>query len=294
MKPKQTVESFNPAQASKALATQQKNRSVTKAHVAWLSAQMARGEWRLAQPIIFDENDCLIDGQHRLLSVVESGKTIEFHVIRGMDPDSWAVLDTGRIRKGADVLSAEGRSFAPLLAATLRLVWQDELGVLGSSKPEHRPSNEDILDRDREHPEIGRDVVRAVNVGPYARYAAIAFLYWRTFRANKDVAAAFWPGVLTGERLLKKTPPYLLYQLLVQQRTGSRRLNGIELLAYAIKAWNYTLVGSCPAALRWARGAEDFPRINATRPEALVDLREALRAQKDHKARAAREAVAAS
>lgn len=264
----QSVENVTPDTARKWLGTQEKNRKPVAAHVAFLKSVMEREAWGVAQPIIFDSKGHLIDGQHRMLAVIEHGAPVKFAVMRGVEPSLWSALDTGRGRKGSDVLSAEGRTQASLLAATLRLVWQDEIGVLGSAAPEARPTNADILDRDLEHPEIGREVLNAVGVNKYARVAPIAFLYWRTFRANRVVAEAFWSGVLTGEGLKRGTPPYLLHSLLIDQRTGRRRLAAVELLAYAIKAWNAALIEDPPQVLRWARGTEDFPPICATRSEA--------------------------
>lgn len=268
----QSVEAVNPATSQKWLATQRRNRKAVDAHVAYLTAVMNRNEWGVAQPIIFDNSGRLIDGQHRLLAVIQHGKPVKFAVMRGVEPALWAALDTGRSRKGRDVLSANKRPSADLLAATLRLVWQDELQVLGSTAPEARPTNADILDRDAEHPEIGNEVIPAVSTNRYARNAPTAFLYWRTHRANKQVADAFWPGVLTGEQLRRGTAPLLLHRLLIDQKAGARarRLTGPELLAYEIKAWNYALLDEedAPAHLRWSRGVEDFPPICETRAEA--------------------------
>lgn len=288
----QSVETVSPATSQRWLAGQGRNRKPVDAHVAYLAAVMGRGEWGVAQPIIFDTEGNLIDGQHRLLAVIQHAKPVRFAVMRGVDPALWGALDTGRSRKGRDVLSARKRPSADLLAATLRLVWQDELRVLGSTAPEARPTNTDVLDRDAEHPEIGNEVIPAVAVNRYARNAPTAFLYWRTHRANPQVAEAFWPGVLTGEQLRRDTAPFLLHRLLIDQRAGARarRLNGLELLAYEIKAWNYALLDpeDAPAHLRWARGVEDFPPICSTRAQA----EQAVKSSRDQR-RARRSASAA-
>ncbi len=275
----QSVETVSPATSQKWLITQDRNRKAVDAHVAYLAAVMGRNEWGVAQPILFDTDGRLIDGQHRLLAVIQHGKPVKFAVMRGVEPSLWAALDTGRSRRGRDVLSANKRPNAELLAATLRLVWQDEMGCLGSTEPKARPTNADILDRDVEHPEIGNEVIHAVAVNRFARNAPTAFLYWRTHRANKQVAEAFWPGVLTGEQLRRDTSPFLLHRLLIDQRAGARarRLTGTELLAYEVKAWNYALLDpeDAPAHLRWARGVEEFPPICATRAEAAQAVKSA-------------------
>lgn len=280
------VEVITPAKARQYLDNQINNRAIVENHVEWLASLMARGEFVVSQAITFDEKDRLLDGQHRLAAVVRYGKPVTFLVVRGVSSKTFSVMDTGRGRKGHDVLSIRGRTGTRLLAAVLRLVWQDELGFLGSNQPEHRPSNSDLLDRDAEHPEIGDSVIRAISASRYSRCAPIAFLYWRTHRANRTVAEAFWPNVISGENLKRGTPAYLLHSLLIQQRTDGRRMNGRELLAYAIKAWNYALLSEedCPAALRWAAGIEEFPAICATRAEAERFTKNARRSRRERAA----------
>ncbi len=281
-----TSELVTPAKAREWLGTKHVNRSIVRSAVDYIKAQIVRGLWRdTGEPILFDSAGHLIDGQHRLTALAEHGGALTLQIGRGVDPEAFWAIDTGRSRKGSDTLSAMGHSQQELLAAVLRLVVQDDLGVLGSEQAEHRATNEDIALACKEHPEIARDLLRVfrdTDAQP-AKRAAIVFLYWKTHQVNPLVASAFWPGVLSGAGLSRGTPPFLLRKLLTEQRSkGTKRLIGRNLLACAIKAWNYALIGEgmSVSALVYRGGMELFPAIAKTRTDAAAIHKDALRASK--------------
>ena len=89
------VREITPQEASEILATKNtKNRRANKNHVNALALNMKNGTWRFnADPIRFDANDTLIDGQHRLLAAEKSQKTILFKIVRGLDPECIKAID---------------------------------------------------------------------------------------------------------------------------------------------------------------------------------------------------------
>lgn len=90
------------------LKNQSANRNVTPARVADYTKRMQRGEWGIGQPIIFDSSGSLIDGQHRLLAVIKSGTSQVFTVIRGLPPESKALMDMGQSRSVAQIAQISG------------------------------------------------------------------------------------------------------------------------------------------------------------------------------------------
>lgn len=93
-----SVELITPEMAREYLFSQETNRNINDRRVSDYVLRMARGEWKIGQPIIFDENGCLIDGQHRLKAIIKHGKPIEFAVIKGVPSDSKSVIDIGQRR----------------------------------------------------------------------------------------------------------------------------------------------------------------------------------------------------
>lgn len=85
------------------------------------ASDMAEGRWTYTgDPIQFDKDGFLQNGQHRLNAVVKSGKTIPFLIVRGLEPKAQAHMDLGRKRTLGDILHLEGYENALVLAAVAR------------------------------------------------------------------------------------------------------------------------------------------------------------------------------
>lgn len=78
-------------------------RPVRIPHIESLASEMTRGEWDFTgEPIIFDDNGQLIDGQHRLEAILLSGSTLDFVVTRGVSARAYRNIDRGQTRSVAD------------------------------------------------------------------------------------------------------------------------------------------------------------------------------------------------
>ena len=75
------------------------NRKPKLATVAKYARIMTAAQWRLThQGLAISTRIEVIDGQHRLLAVVESGVTIEVLVVRGVSQDAILFIDGGITR----------------------------------------------------------------------------------------------------------------------------------------------------------------------------------------------------
>ncbi len=101
---------ITPTMAAKWLKeSNTKNRRIRKNHVRALSAAMARGEWvKTHEAIAFDTGGEMVDGQHRLHAVVDSGVTIPCLVVTGLSPLVRRQVDGGAPRTIADRLTISG------------------------------------------------------------------------------------------------------------------------------------------------------------------------------------------
>lgn len=85
------------------------NRNVVAFRVSSYASQMTAGSWKLThQGIAFDENGNLVDGQHRLRAVVESGVSVRFWVFRGVSREAMIAIDVGKTRTASDAFSLLG------------------------------------------------------------------------------------------------------------------------------------------------------------------------------------------
>lgn len=114
-----------PELASSWLSSNDKNRSISRPHVLRLAEAMKNGQWSLnGQTISFDDNGRLLDGQHRLSAVVESGVTVQMSVAIGVtDPGAFVTYDTLQLKRGAHhIAEMFGVKSANKAAAAARVI----------------------------------------------------------------------------------------------------------------------------------------------------------------------------
>jgi hypothetical protein len=86
-----------------------KNRTVNSAWVNTLASMMTRGAFQLSpQGIAIDVDGNLIDGQHRLLAIIESGIAVPMRVTFNCEPNTFETLDVGKKRSVRDVAIISG------------------------------------------------------------------------------------------------------------------------------------------------------------------------------------------
>lgn len=86
-----------------------RNRPLSERGARYIKMAMTGGEWkRTGDSLKFSVKGELLDGQHRLAAIADSGMTIEMLCVFGLDDSVFDVLDTGRARSGSDALHVAG------------------------------------------------------------------------------------------------------------------------------------------------------------------------------------------
>lgn len=99
------ISTINPSIASEWLKCNKNNRPVRRKHVNFLAREITEGNWQLnGQAIVIADDEQVLDGQHRLLAIIEAGKSIKTLVVYGIKPEAFRTIDTGAVRTGADAL----------------------------------------------------------------------------------------------------------------------------------------------------------------------------------------------
>lgn len=102
-------QAVTPPMAEKWLEGNTHNRKLYQSVVNRYAADMKAGKWRKThQGIAFDEDGTLIDGQHRLFAIWESGVTVTLMVTWGLPLDSQMAIDDGLKRSVVDVMKISG------------------------------------------------------------------------------------------------------------------------------------------------------------------------------------------
>ena len=255
-----------PELAREWLVLNTRNRNMRQAVVRAYAADMLTGNWEWnGESIKFATDGSLLDGQHRLAAIAESGVTLSILVVRGLDASSQDTVDGGAKRKFSDVLKLRGERNPLLLAAIARRIVLWEAGTRSmDGRAKQTPTNSQMLKVIETDPCI-RDIA-----GPSAQVAThcslpaslIGFAWWLFAQTGPDDCEFFFARLSDGQGLVKGDPIYELRRAAENSRNVRGERSDRYLAAILIKAWNAYRDGSQIALLTFRPGGarpEKFP-----------------------------------
>jgi hypothetical protein len=233
-----------PAMAKEWLGTDYLNRDYQENVASRWAREISAGEWQLnGQPIIFDADGSLLDGQHRLGGVIKADRAVDMLVVRGIDRRARPTIDKGSPRSSADEFAMNGEEDSKALAAGLQAYHNI---IAGTSSGRAKLAQRELDSLLESHPRM-RSSVRFYKhlknktqgiLGP----ATARALHCR-FSELVDVEEAnnFISVILTGIGATPETwegSIRLRLQAAVTSQSRSIRLTGLEKRELVIKAWN--------------------------------------------------------
>ena len=263
-----TWELVTPEIAQKFIESMGPNRRVVQKHVDYLAQAMKNGEWveSAGDPVRFNEQGELIDGQHRLWAIIETGMSFHFNIVRGLPIESMAVLDTGRSRSLRNFLEIAGEHNATILSATLYNLQQYwETGEIAKGWGGRLGTRKAFLIL-QEHPGIRVSVSKVYQVnhvlrGGQGRWATIHYIL---AQIDYEDTEFFFEKLYSGDGLPLNSPILLLRNRLLDARYSSRRaMNQRDFSALAFKAWNLYRTGTTLQQLTFRGGGarpEEYPK----------------------------------
>lgn len=241
------VEKVSPSLARKWLdqSVGQTQRGVRKNRVNKLAHAIESGQWQVThQGIALSDEGVVLDGQHRLLAIIQAGQTVEMMVMRDVPTEVFHSIDTGASRTPADSLKIAGYTDTNVLASVIRtlLIYRDVVGTTASewSTLDRVKTTTDILEylEDRDHEKAalgavkaGRMVAGAVSRHGASTPVAAANLILMTFPTDigPTTLAEFNARLCDGVMLPSRSPVLALRRWLVSDSGyvnlshGSRR-----------------------------------------------------------------------
>ncbi len=252
-----------PEQALKWLANKTKNRGVRKGWVSMLAHDMIEGKYVVnGQPIIFDKSGQLLDGQHRLMAIVEAKVAIKMLIMRHIDADAFKTIDSGIARKPEDVLGILGENDAKVLAASLRLLWiyRAQKGK-SVNEPTVRPTRHDILKTLDKEPEI-RASISHRRIGIVLGKGSVwVFLHYILSRQDAVSATAFMDYLYDGTSLHRGDPILALREQIIRAKVTNRKLSTNEIVMRAFRAWNLMRKGARVVKIQLTTPDADLPAV---------------------------------
>lgn len=259
------VERIGPDEAKALLGLNTHNRVIRADRVHTMARDMNHGEWQLNGETIKVGETRLIDGQHRLLAVIESGATVEMLVIRGLPDDTQDTVDIGGKRALSDRLHLAGEENAHNLSAAIRFSWYiDNYG-----QPKFygvNPSSQELMAWLGRNPDIRISLPIGRRAGvSVVRYppSVGASLHYLMGRLDHAAATEFWDHLIDGDEG-PGHPAHVLREALLRDLLQPHRMLPSHRAALTIKAWNAVRDFKTIKTIGFRTsgpGAEDFPKI---------------------------------
>ncbi len=259
-----------PACAAEWLKANKHNRPVRRRHVEFLASEIENGNWQMnGQPLVISENEEILDGQHRLLAVIEAGLPIKTFVVYGISPKAFSTIDTGAPRTGVDALSLNhpGVPSNIIKAVSAAVTWCYKMEKHFSGKITRISNTESLayIDAHRSlwhcaemlagYPTDARPVSLAMGTASYEMFQ----------RKHQEKAAEFMRRFFTGEQLGVSDPEYILRGLLARDSTRLTQYPAHVRMRMITKAWNCRRRGI-------EKANKQMIAINGQDPDKLVIL----------------------
>lgn len=233
---------IGPDDAAELLATNTGNRRINPRSVQRYAADMVAGRWReTGEAIKVGTDGRLLDGQHRLHAIIESGVTLTLLVICDVEPESVVSMDQGVSRTMGDQLTILGAKNAAIKAAVGRLLYSWDQGRALGSPPERKPSFDEIHDALARWPEHERAVTMgmtaAVDFRSRVTGTLLGLFGTLALRADEERAESFFRFYRTGAGMDTGHPIlHLRNHLTREMARGTREINTVY-LGWLVQAW---------------------------------------------------------
>jgi len=253
------------------------NRSLSARRVEQYARDMSQGKWKMThQGIAFDGNGTLVDGQHRLAAVIQSGKPIKMLVSEGVEGDANEFIDRGRARSFADTLKMRDVKYTTQVSAACRMILIMDRGIMQPSDAERdsifksRPFGASLT-------WLSEEVCTGMHGGDPRKAAAYYGPLTWVHRYFSTECEAFDASVRTGDGLRAKSPELLLRDYLMRQHAAPRSMRahswdtaGKVMTCLALSISGKTISKLHPGAI----GYKDLCKLvgRKARPQAIAVL----------------------
>lgn len=249
---------ITPTDAAAWLKCNQNNRQVRKNHVMFLAREILEGNWQVnGQPIVIADDEQVLDGQHRLMAIIEAGKPIQSLVVYGITPEAFRTIDTGAVRTGADALTMHfhevPQAIIRSLATAVQWCEKMERGLIRGGGRQIKLSNTDVIDYVKKHRSMIQCAETLQGYPHEARPLSLGMgvaLYELFTRKHGEQADKFMRGLYTGEELQRTDPEYLLRVAFIREADRVSKFPLSIRMRMVIKGWNWRRRGNTTANAR--------------------------------------------
>lgn len=257
------VETITPVLAEEYLRRNTKNRQLRSNIVSYYASQMKNGQWMLnGEGIIFNDEGILVDGQHRLAAVMESGVNVEMLVVRNADKDSFTTIDSGVSRKIRDTFYVKGIPNANVVSSIIGRYKKlcsikSIMGKVDGVKNHSKPSRQDLLREYLSDEEFWQEICRraqtcyaAMRLMSQTEIGSISAYLIKERKHSSEKVFDFFEDLLKSD--IPKSPMLALFRKrLVQDKLSNERIAPIYKQQLFTQVWNAYAQGRELKIVKW-------------------------------------------
>jgi hypothetical protein len=254
MTPTAKLTTITPTMARKFLEKNTMNRPLNKNNLAFLKKEIGNDNYFVTgESVKIAKDGTLLDGQHRLQAIVETGKAVKMFLIENLEKDSFKYMDTGRTRAASDVLAIEGHKNASSLAGIVKFVIGYNKGNLSSDKTKGIITNSEVSDFVEKHLnsltdsyEFGFGKGRKLIQGKL-----VSAMHYVLKKIDEKDADMFIERLVDGTGLTKGHSIHQLREVFVHDKRNTKKLPQRAKISLIIKSWNLMRTKKTVANLKY-------------------------------------------
>lgn len=255
-------------------STKFNNRNISDRLVEKIARDIKQGKWIVdGNPLKFDKDGHLIDGQHRCWGIIRSNMNVSTFVVHGIDSAAINIIDTGKSRSNSDILHFNGHVNTASLANACRISigYKKNNGNLyewaGGSSKLHCSSSEIVREAEdnKRLTNSLQDVISMKFVKKFMGTGTAAFCHSIFSTKDKLAADEFFYLLEKGVDLEEGNAVLALRNCLtLRDHLTSKLAKGgnyrcAYLVALIIKAWNFYRDGTFVKRLRFDGDKDTYP-----------------------------------
>ncbi len=263
-----TIMEVTPHQARAWLLKNNMNRPVNKDNLALLAKEMKSKNFHLTgESIKIAEDGTLLDGQHRLMAIVESGIAVKMFVMKGLPKEAFKFIDTGRMRQAGDVLGIDGIKNPSKIAAVVKFIIAFKRGQYFSAANQRtrgatKITNVMVSDFASKNIKSLYDSY-GFGFGKGKRLIAgtlISSMHFLFKNIDEKAADDFINKLVEGTNLTKESPIFMLHEKFIMDARNKKKMKMSDKVALICKSWNLYRTNKKVVRLEFNSQKENFPK----------------------------------
>lgn len=241
------------------------NRKITKTNIKLISKAMVEGKWDFnGDAIRFDKNGNMIDGQHRLMSIVNTGLSIPMVIMTGISKDAFDTIDIGTKRSASDILSINKIKNEVLTASVVKFIYAFKNGKYSANRNTVRNlQNHEIMDYYDSLPNIVESVDFASKLKSKGQKlftpSLLGGMHYLLSEKDPEMATEFLEQLYVGSNLPNDSPIISLRNRLIKTKIDKNfTLTNTVLLQSILFVWDKFKTGKTCKTLKVP---QDYPIV---------------------------------